>query len=100
MTSTHAVQPLSAFDMHGNSIPPTEYDRALRGASAHIRFSISKYSWRTGDNRKDTFVADLEMIRVITPPRPRIGPFSNRKRVHKTDVYTPDVRPKTRQRMT
>lgn len=91
MQSTHAAQPLPAFDVRGDPISPADYDLALRGAVAHVRFTYSKFSWRAGDNHKDTFVADIDMIRVITPPRPRPRAFPGRKRPLTVDVYTPQV---------
>ena len=99
MKSSHACQPLPAFDMHGNLIPPSDYEQALRGAVAHVRFSLCKYSWRTGDSYRDPVVADIEMLRVITPPRPRSRVAATRKRGLRADIYTPDFRPSARQRL-
>ena len=91
MQSTHAVQPLPAFDVRGDLIPPADYDLALRGAVAHVHFTYSKFSWRAGDNHKDTFVADIDMIRVITPPRPCPRASPAHKRPLTIDVYTPQI---------
>ena len=99
MQSTHAAQPLPAFDMRGDLIPPADYDCALRGAVAHVRFTYSKYSWRAGDNHKDTFVADVEMIRVITPPRPRPRASPTRKRLLTVDMYTPQMNNANKRRL-
>lgn len=99
MKTTHAAQLLPAFDMHGKLILPADYDNALRGSVVQVGFSLNKYSWRTGGTYKDTFVADIAMMRVITPPRPRTRLSALRKRVLPVDKDSPDLRARGKQRV-
>ena len=71
MATTHRVNPIAAYDIDGNVIPPTQYG-TLAGAT--VRASISMVHWDIGGGfgaeRKDTYVADIMKFRVITPAAP------------------------------
>ncbi|KAJ6543483.1 hypothetical protein B0H10DRAFT_2203267 [Mycena sp. CBHHK59/15] len=64
MAATHRVNPIAAYDVDGNLIPPTQYG-TLAGAT--VRACISLVHWNIGSDRKDTYVADIVSLRVITP---------------------------------
>jgi hypothetical protein len=87
------MQPLPAFDLHRHCILSAKYNWALQEALAHVQFSISKYSWQTGNTYKDTYVTNLDMIHIVTSHCPYAQTFSTYKRGLKTDVYTPNIRP-------
>jgi hypothetical protein len=69
LQSTHTVQLMQARDMDGKLIMPADYGAALRGACAWVRFTLEKFSFRVDNNRmRDTFVADIVTVNVITKP--------------------------------
>ena len=71
METTHTVQLMQANDIDGKLIMPADYIDKLAGACAWVRFTLEKYTFRNDDNRaKDTFVADIESIRLVVKADP------------------------------
>lgn len=77
MKDTHIVVPVPAYDMTGELINPYSYRARLEGALVEIEFNLLHWSIApkkssTGNGRDegaDTYVADLDRIWVISPPK-------------------------------
>ena len=68
MTNTHAVNLMQARDIDGKLIMPADYANALRGACAWVRFTLEKFTFRSDNRVKDTYVADVVSVNVIIKP--------------------------------
>jgi hypothetical protein len=85
---------MQANDIDGKLIMPADYVDKLRGTCAWVRFTLQKYAFRGEDNRsKDTFVGDIESIRVVVKADPTSlietpqGSPKKRKVVYRTDPF-------------
>ncbi|TFK80706.1 hypothetical protein K466DRAFT_503415 [Polyporus arcularius HHB13444] len=96
---THKVIPLPAYDMHGDLINPRFYRARLQGALVELHFSLTH--WRIGSKKEsskvDVFVAELDYLRVLVPPKPT--PVTPRKRKVSAVDPTPSPSPSKRSRM-
>ncbi|THH14527.1 hypothetical protein EW146_g5812 [Bondarzewia mesenterica] len=71
--TTHRVVPLPAYDIDGDLISPTIYRNMLAGATVALcirllHYTIKKTIPNGPTTYTDSFVADIEKIRVITAP--------------------------------
>lgn len=88
MKDAHTLNPLPAYGVNGDIIMPANYDKALRGATVALSFTLKHYAItsRTSDAAaQDTYVADIVKVRVLVPPAPRALEQSTRKRLVKKD---------------
>ncbi|KAI0720527.1 hypothetical protein C8T65DRAFT_735857 [Cerioporus squamosus] len=98
---THKVIPLPAYNMHGDLIGPRFYRARLQGAVVELHFSLTH--WRIGERKDrasakvDVFVAELDYLRVLVPPKP--SPVTPRKRKVSAVDPTPSPSPSKRARM-
>ncbi|THH21229.1 hypothetical protein EW146_g319 [Bondarzewia mesenterica] len=71
---THRVNPIPAYDVDGDIIPPTAYKQMLAGATVALSIELIHYTISnkppegTAKTQTDFFIADIERIRVLTPP--------------------------------
>ena len=79
------VIPIPAYDMHGELIDPSSYRRQLERALVAVRFTITHRSV----NSSDRYTADLENIRVLSPPKPTFVTPRKRGRVPAFDPMSP-----------
>ncbi|KAI6003100.1 hypothetical protein EDD15DRAFT_2467773 [Pisolithus albus] len=81
LKATHRLIPLPAYDVEGNLIEPHAYQRSLQGALVKLYFNMSHWAiaGKNGLHGSDVFTAEIQMIRVIDPPRPTIT--SNKRKV-------------------
>lgn len=79
------VIPIPAYDMHGELIDPDCYRRRLEGALVAVRFTLTHRSV----NSRDIYTADVENIRVLSPPKPTLVTPRNRGRVPAFDPMSP-----------
>jgi hypothetical protein len=96
MLTTHHVNYIEAYDMHGRLIHPNDYRKHLQGAVVQMHFTLTHWSIgaKSTGSACDTFVADIFSVRVLIPPQ-AYGPVTPRKRrFYKTDPITPDISPK------
>lgn len=83
LCSTHRPIPLPAYDMDGNLIPPDCCKTALPGAIARVTFTL--HHWFIGSKPKEditasnSFVADIQLIRVLVDPPFQITSPKKRK---------------------
>jgi hypothetical protein len=78
MDSTHRVNPMAAYDIHGSLIPPTQYASVLTGAV--VRASVTMSHWHIAKDSRDTYTADVLSLRVIVPApvlAPKVTPSSS-----------------------
>jgi hypothetical protein len=68
LITTHTVNLMQARDVDGNLIMPADYATALRGACVWVRFTLEKFSFREQNRNRDTYVADIVSVNVITKP--------------------------------
>jgi hypothetical protein len=80
LKDTHVVEPIPAYDFAGNLIPPTEYERMLKGAIVRLHFRL--VHWHI--NGRHIFNTVVEQMRVLVPPPPR---FTKRKLMAKVDDF-------------
>ncbi|KAJ7928014.1 hypothetical protein B0H13DRAFT_1014234 [Mycena leptocephala] len=90
MTATHRVNYLPAYNAIGNLIYPDDYEAQLRGALAQVRFTLSHWNIR----QQDVFTANIEHIRILTPPPPHPASPSKRRKFTATDDVSGDISPK------
>ncbi|KIN98993.1 hypothetical protein M404DRAFT_156312 [Pisolithus tinctorius Marx 270] len=63
---THNISPLPVFDLHGESIDPSDYTRKLSGAIVRARFALMHYS--IGGDKKSVFMAVVRDMVVLREP--------------------------------
>jgi len=73
MHDTHRVLPLQAYSLHGDLIPPSQYQTQLKGATVQVHFILRHWSIaaRYGAPGSDTYVADVISMRILVPPKPQ-----------------------------
>ncbi|KAM6504132.1 hypothetical protein JOM56_001075 [Amanita muscaria] len=97
MITTHRVNYVEAFDMHGRLIAPGEYRKHIQGALVQMHFTLRHWTV-LGQNARycDAFAADIFSLRVLEPPSSYGLPVVPRKqKFYKLDPLTPDIFPKT-----
>lgn len=82
LSQTHHICPIEAFGFHGESIPPGQYTRHLKGALVQIYFTLG----HAMVNKLNTYSAEIVTIRVLAPP-PNFGDSNS-------SMYTPMERRK------
>jgi hypothetical protein len=89
MRDTHRVVPLSAYDVNGDLIAPHEYKLRLQGALVIVRFNMLHWSIgaRKDQGPVDTYVAEIQGIRVLDPPKLQAHQTPKKKRVRKKDPF-------------
>jgi hypothetical protein len=106
MTATHRVNYLPAYNAIGNLIYPNDYEAQLRGALAQVKFTLSHWNihkqgmllprcptstFTNINSHKDVFSANIEHIRILTPPCPASP--SKRRKFTATDDVSGDISP-------
>lgn len=73
----------NVFNPDDTLIWPTLYSSRLRGALVEIRFTLCHYMIDNNEGKvpKNTFVAEVEEMRVVVPP----APYAGKKRVLQCD---------------
>ncbi|KAF8208195.1 hypothetical protein K438DRAFT_318053 [Mycena galopus ATCC 62051] len=79
MDATHRVIPISAYDVYGDLILPIQYTSALMGAVVRATFTMTH--WNISRDKRDSYAADIESLRVLVPAQKTAsGGSSPRKR--------------------
>ncbi len=91
IVDSHTAQPLPAYDIRGDLIPPTNYSTSLRGATVLLSYNILHYSISEKRNNgtetaKQQICLDVDYIRVLIPP-PH-NSTAKRTAVHLTDPHS------------
>ena len=89
MLTTHVVNPIPAYDMHGYLIPPNMYHNHLAGAIVELHFELTHWSMkgRNGEASCDTYAADIIAIHVLILPKPTLVTPRKRKVFDKLDPF-------------
>jgi hypothetical protein len=71
LKETHRIVPVPAYNLQGKLIKPNAYRRSLEEALVEVHFNLMHWSipGKKGSIGNDVFVADIQMMRVISPPR-------------------------------
>ncbi len=81
---THNVNPIPAYDVDGHLIRPNMYEDVLAGALVEIEFTLQHWYIRgnvgLGIPPKHQFSADLERIKVLSPPKIITSNYASVKR--------------------
>ncbi|KAK7016115.1 hypothetical protein R3P38DRAFT_3321543 [Favolaschia claudopus] len=77
MENSHQVIPIRAYDVDGDLISPAHYMSKLSGAV--VRATLTLSHWKIGRDKRDTYTADIESLRVLVPASVA-GSSSPRKR--------------------
>lgn len=77
------VQPIPAYDMDDKLIAPQDYEAQLKNAIVRIKATISHQYLRK--KKTDNFYADIQEIRVLSPPIVTATSLSKRKLQEATD---------------
>ncbi|KAK7025639.1 hypothetical protein R3P38DRAFT_2778450 [Favolaschia claudopus] len=77
MENSHVVIPIRAYDVDGDLISPAHYMSKLSGAV--VRATLTLSHWKIGRDKRDTYTADIESLRVLVPASVA-GSSSPRKR--------------------
>ncbi|KDR79172.1 hypothetical protein GALMADRAFT_1225905 [Galerina marginata CBS 339.88] len=103
MVSTHRVVPVPAYNIQGNLIHPEQYRKHLERATARVTFSLKH--WCIGAKYKgsgvpgdDTYIADIESIRVLEPPRSPVPDTPRKRKIAATDPLDIEMSPSRRSR--
>ncbi|KAJ6518278.1 hypothetical protein C8R47DRAFT_1232444 [Mycena vitilis] len=67
MITTHRVNPIAAYDINGDLIAPSQYSSALMGAVVRANFTLSH--WNIAKDKRDSYSADIDSLRVVVPPK-------------------------------
>ncbi|KAK7015234.1 hypothetical protein R3P38DRAFT_3204421 [Favolaschia claudopus] len=65
MENSHQVIPIRAYDVDGDLISPAHYMSKLSGAV--VRATLTLSHWKIGRDKRDTYTADIETLRVLVP---------------------------------
>ncbi|KAK6987624.1 hypothetical protein R3P38DRAFT_3230338 [Favolaschia claudopus] len=65
MENSHQVIPIRAYDVDGDLISPAHYMSKLSGAV--VRATLTLSHWKIGRDKRDTYTADIESLRVLVP---------------------------------
>jgi len=70
LAATHRPVPLPAYDFAGNLITPERCKNALAGAVVRVSFTLTHWFIDKGEKEqsKNSFVADVQSIRVLLDP--------------------------------
>ncbi|KAJ2934921.1 hypothetical protein H1R20_g2196, partial [Candolleomyces eurysporus] len=63
---THIAVPIPAYNIAGQAIPPAQYAAELQDATVLLTFHLKHWVIQ----KRHTFAADIESIRVLVPPPP------------------------------
>ncbi|KAI5983548.1 hypothetical protein EDD15DRAFT_2202033 [Pisolithus albus] len=77
LKSTHRLLPVPAYDLEGNLLKPSTYRRYLQGALVEIHFTLSH--WGIAGAKRDVYGGEIELIRLLEPPRASSAPVQKRK---------------------
>ncbi|KAJ6621871.1 hypothetical protein B0H10DRAFT_2432140 [Mycena sp. CBHHK59/15] len=89
MDDTHRVIPITAYDLDGDLIPPSAYVSALMGAVVRATFTMSH--WNIARDKRDTYAADIESLRVVIPPPKIASGSSGSPRKRKATIAARDL---------
>ena len=80
MKPDYSAIPIPAYDVDGRLIEPDRYSELLQGATVEVEFNLLHWAFaaKTGEPARDAFVAEIERLRVLDPPKPFV--YSPRKR--------------------
>jgi len=69
---THHIVPVPAYDIEGKLILPEAYRCALEDGIVEMHFGLSHFAiaGKKGMRSKDVFVGEIDVMRVLVPPRP------------------------------
>ncbi|KAF8480565.1 hypothetical protein JB92DRAFT_2837643 [Gautieria morchelliformis] len=86
---THDFSPLPAFDVNGDPIVPSQYDRLLKGAVVEVHFALTSWVF-AGRSAKAMSIPLIREMLVISPPKPPVASPMKRKNVrdgHKKKIH-------------
>jgi len=72
ISATHRIVPIPAYDVKGDLIKPEVYRQSLEDAIVELHFGLTHWaiaSRKAGAPACDVFVGDIDLIRVLVPPR-------------------------------
>jgi hypothetical protein len=97
MRDTHTANYINAYDVRGRMINPENYRKMLQGAIVQMRFTMTHFSIGAKKNKEeeacDTYIGDIDSIRVVIPPKPVAPSTPKHRRINLTDPVTPNVTP-------
>ena len=98
LKATHRVVPVPAYDVIGNLIKPNAYRQSLQDAIVEMHFNMAHWAIaaRRGKPANDVFVGDIEVIRVLVPPRPSSSGLARKRVVHSHLDPNAPIQKKTR----
>jgi hypothetical protein len=77
---THDIVPIPAFDIDGEPIKPSLYDRYLKGAVVEVHFALTSWVF-AGKNPKAMNIPVIREIFLIVPPMPAVASPMQRKNI-------------------
>ncbi|KAF8503845.1 hypothetical protein JB92DRAFT_3123363 [Gautieria morchelliformis] len=77
---THEISPLPAFDVNGDPIVPSQYDRLLKGAVVEVHFALTSWVF-AGRSAKAMSIPVIREMLVISPPKPPVASPMKRKNI-------------------
>ncbi|KAI5993897.1 hypothetical protein EDD15DRAFT_2366981 [Pisolithus albus] len=92
LKATHHLVPLPTYDIDGNLIQPHAYRQSLQGALVELYFNMSHWAiaGKGGTQGNDVFTAEIQMIRIIEPPRQTVMPNKRKGDENHNGVPSPD----------
>ncbi|KAK7055632.1 hypothetical protein R3P38DRAFT_2760807 [Favolaschia claudopus] len=78
MDNSHRVVPMRAYDVNGDLIAPANYMAKLQGAV--VRATLTLSHWNIVKEKRNTYAADIDSLRVLVPPSVSSSGSSPRKR--------------------
>jgi len=83
LAATHCIVPVPAYDVKGDLIKPEAYRRSLEDAIVELHFGLTHWAiaGKKGTLPNDVFVGDVDVIRVLVPPRASTSGTMVKKRV-------------------
>ncbi|KAI6024582.1 hypothetical protein EDC04DRAFT_2723655 [Pisolithus marmoratus] len=82
LQQTHHIVPIHTYDVNGELILPSEYCDSLENAVVKLHFNLCHWpiAGRNGSSAKDSYMADIILIRVLVPlPPPTLSLPQKRK---------------------
>lgn len=85
---THDLLPLPAYDINGDPIRPSQYERYLKGAVVEAHIALTSWVFTTR-NPKAMTVPIIREILVISPPKPLVASPMKRKNIKDGPLTSP-----------
>ncbi|KAF8526692.1 hypothetical protein JB92DRAFT_2826455 [Gautieria morchelliformis] len=77
---THDISPLPTFEVNGDPIVPSQYNRLLKGAIVEVHFALTSWVF-AGRSAKAMSIPMIREMLVISPPKPPVASPMKRKNI-------------------